>query len=454
MSYSKRTDFFFIIITITYFVLALPIASTIKKHVVGNETQKVESVILNDIALVRSNFEASIFMDTFLADSLATLITIDPNMAFKNWAVIAKQLLGKAQNVRNVTASPDNVIRYIYPLEGNEKAIGIDLSRIPEQNKAIQLAKQYQHVFIDGPVDLVQGGRGLIARYPIFSDYPYNKAYWGTVSVVIDFDKLLEKSGLYELKGTEVAIKNVTTTAKLIYGDLETFENPAVQQIINLPYGKWQLAAKFKLGESSHIHFINQSITVILIFSIALIYAVIFLIYRNYKTIHLAAMHDELTHLPNRRYIKNLLAKMTDGKERNTPFTLLSIDVNDFKNVNDSYGHDVGDRFLKFIATKLKENVRHTDTVARMGGDEFLVILMHVHDAEQVKGVISSIKKKIESEAFYHKDQHIFPSISIGHAMCEQGNCSVDSLITKADHSMYLNKNANAFSNKDFTNKE
>ncbi len=454
VSYNKRTNFFFFLITITYFVLAVPIAVTIKNHLLGNEIQKVERVGLNNVALIRSNIEASIFMDTFLADSLATLITIDPDMAFQKWDVIAQQLLNKAQNVRNVAASPNNVIRYIYPLEGNEKALGMDLSLIPSQNKAIQIAKQLQHVYVDGPVELIQGGQALIARYPIYSDYPYNQAYWGTVSVVIDFDKLLERSGLYELKGTKVAIKSVTHTPTLIYGSLDTFDSPSTQQIINLPYGKWQIAAKFNMDESSHIQFIKRIVTTILVIAILLIYALIFLLYRNYKTIHMAAMHDELTHLPNRRYINQLLTNITKGKDRTPTFTLLSIDVNDFKRVNDSYGHDVGDKFLKFIAAKLKENVRHNDTVARMGGDEFILILMHVHDVEQVKKIISSIKKKIESDAFYHKDQQIFPSISIGHAICEQGSCSVDSLITKADHAMYLNKNAYAFSNTDFTNKE
>lgn len=445
MSYNKRTNFFFFLITITYFVLAVPIALTIKNHLVGNETKKVERVLLGNIALIRSNIEASIFMDTFLADSLATLITIDPDMAFEKWDIVAQQLLNKAQNVRNIAVSPNNVIRYIYPLKGNEEALGTDLSSIPSQSKAIQIAKQLQHVYLDGPVDLVQGGRGLVARYPIYSDYPYNQAYWGTVSIVIDFDMLLERSGLYDLKGTKIAIRNVTNIAALVYGSLDTFDSPSTQQIINLPYGKWQLAAKFNLDESSHVQFIKRSITTMLVVGILLIYALVFLLYRNYKTIHMAAMHDELTHLPNRRYINHLLTNITKGKDRNTPFTLLSIDVNDFKSVNDNYGHDIGDEFLKFIAAKLKQNVRNTDTVARMGGDEFLIILAHVHEPEQVKKVIQTLKEKIEREEFHHKVEKIHPSLSIGYAICEEGKCSIDTLIAQADQSMYRNKHANVF---------
>lgn len=449
MSYNKRTDLLFFIISITYFLLSVPIAVTVNNHFVGNEIQKVERVAINNVALVRSHFEASIFMDTFLADSLATLMTIDPDMATNNWDIIAQRLLNKSQNVRNVTASPNNIIRYIYPLKGNESALGIDLSTIPSQNKAIQIAKKMGHVYLDGPVDLIQGGRGMIARYPIYADYPYNKAYWGTISVVIDFDKLLKTSGIYDLKAAEVAIKNTTGTEALIFGNLDTFDNPTTLQVINVPYGKWQIAAKFNIAESSHIDFIQKTVITVLTTAIALIYLLIFLTYRNYKTIHIAAMQDELTQLPNRRYINEILKKMMGNKSNHTPFTLLSIDVNDFKDVNDNFGHDVGDKFLKFIADKLKENVRNTDTVARMGGDEFLVVLNDVHTEQQVTTVLKSLKSKIESRPFYHNQDEIYPSISIGYAIYQSSNtASIDNLMTQADHSMYLNKNAHTYSSK------
>ncbi|WP_165311284.1 diguanylate cyclase domain-containing protein [Vibrio ziniensis] len=445
MSYNKKTNFIFIVLSIVYFAIAAPITMAIKNHYVSLESKKVEMVVANNISLVRSNFEASIFMDTFLADSLATLITIDPDVAFKNWEVVASQLLKKSQHVRNVTASPNNVITYIYPLKGNEAAIGIDLSRVPEQNKAIQLAKQNQHVYIDGPVNLVQGGRGLIARYPIYSDFPYNKAYWGTVSVVIDYDALMKSSGIYDIFDAEIAIRNITNTAKMLYGEAELFDKPDIQQFINLPFGRWQLAAKYKLTDSSHLLFIQRAILTTAFFAILLIYALFFLVYKNYKIIHMAAMQDELTQLPNRRYINELLRKMSSKRDNNAFFTLLSIDVNDFKYVNDNFGHDVGDRFLQFISIKLKENIRSTDTVARIGGDEFLIILQNVYQPEKVTNVIQSIKGKIESESFFHKNKEIKPSLSIGYAIYNDKNTDIEALITKADHAMYLNKNANAF---------
>ncbi|MBD0786623.1 sensor domain-containing diguanylate cyclase [Vibrio sp. Y2-5] len=451
MSYNKKTDLIFALISVAFFAIATPISIAIKNHYVGQESRKVETVVANNISLVRSNFEAAIFMDTFLADSLATLITIDPSASFKKWNLIASQLLSKSQHVRNVTASPNNVITYIYPLKGNESALGVDLSRIPEQYKAIQLAKQNQHLYIDGPVNLVQGGKGLIARYPIFSDFPYNKAYWGTVSVVIDYEKLMENSGIYDVIDADIAIRNVTGVPKLLYGEMETFDKPDIQHFINLPYGRWQLVAKYNLSDSPHLTFIEQAIISIEIFTILLIYALFFLVYRNYKTIHKAAMQDELTHLPNRRYINKLLKKMSNRGDNGQFFTLLSIDVNDFKLVNDNFGHDVGDRFLQFVGMKLKEHVRNTDTVARIGGDEFLVILNNMYLPEKVNKVSQSIKDKIESESFYHNNIEIKPSLSIGYAIYNDKNIDIDTLITKADHAMYLNKNANAFSKNSFS---
>ncbi|MFD2015884.1 hypothetical protein ACFSJQ_09235 [Vibrio olivae] len=79
---------------------------------------------------MRAKFEATIFMDTYLADSLATVVTIDPTFAIANWDNIASKLLSKALFVRNVGIAPDNVISKVYPLTGNEGAIGFDLKPI------------------------------------------------------------------------------------------------------------------------------------------------------------------------------------------------------------------------------------------------------------------------------------------------------------------------------------
>ncbi|NMV06081.1 CHASE domain-containing protein, partial [Vibrio parahaemolyticus] len=98
----------------------------------------------------------------------------------------------------------------VYPLEGNEKAIGLDFRTVPNQYRTVQIAKQQKKVYVAGPLELVQGGTALIARYPIFTDIPNNEEYWGGLSVVIDYDKLIEKSDLNTLQGVDIALTGYT----------------------------------------------------------------------------------------------------------------------------------------------------------------------------------------------------------------------------------------------------
>ena len=98
------------------------------------------------------------FRDVFLADSLATVITIDPQIAIENWISLGKKLMGKSTHVRNVGIAPNDVILLNYPPKGNEKAIGLDFRTVPKQYRTVLKARQLQDVFLSGPLELVQGG--------------------------------------------------------------------------------------------------------------------------------------------------------------------------------------------------------------------------------------------------------------------------------------------------------
>ncbi|MCH1932595.1 CHASE domain-containing protein, partial [Shewanella sp. A25] len=89
-----------------------------------------------------------------LADSLATVVTIDPKFAMDNWNTIGAKLLNKALYVRNVGIAPNNIISHTYPLKGNEKAIGFDFRSSPDQLRTVELARKLQTVYIAGPLEL------------------------------------------------------------------------------------------------------------------------------------------------------------------------------------------------------------------------------------------------------------------------------------------------------------
>ncbi|MEK6637525.1 MAG: GGDEF domain-containing protein [Pseudomonadota bacterium] len=148
---------------------------------------------------------------------------------------------------------------------------------------------------------------------------------------------------------------------------------------------------------------------------------------------------DTLTPLPNRRaFMRRLEAVVQYAERHKTPAAILYIDLDGLKRVNDDYGHHVGDAILLHLARLLTENLRATDMVARIGGDEFGLILDHLNEADA--------KAKAKSLADYVAEQKIAVGgdalsirVTIGLAMVRPGE-SVAKLIERADAAMYANR--------------
>ncbi|MBV9576611.1 MAG: sensor domain-containing diguanylate cyclase [Gammaproteobacteria bacterium] len=151
---------------------------------------------------------------------------------------------------------------------------------------------------------------------------------------------------------------------------------------------------------------------------------------------------DYLTDLANRVYFEDTLKRsIARAKRMNTKIALLLLDMDGFKQVNDTYGHQIGDKLLVHTALVLKSSVRAEDVVARLGGDEFAIVLERVEKfsiCEKIANkILTIIKKPI------HIDHHpIHVNFSIGIALYPDHALSIEELIKKADKAMYAAKNA------------
>ncbi len=163
------------------------------------------------------------------------------------------------------------------------------------------------------------------------------------------------------------------------------------------------------------------------------------------------AHHDELTGLPNRLYFKIQIEKCLQQAKRNQHrMALLFLDLDGFKQINDNFGHDVGDQLLKEVARRLQTAVREEDTVARMGGDEFIIILNQISNHEDAALVADNIMKDI-TRPIVLPQQTLNPSTSIGIGVYPDNGESVDELQKAADNAMYLAKEAGKNTYKFFT---
>ena len=148
---------------------------------------------------------------------------------------------------------------------------------------------------------------------------------------------------------------------------------------------------------------------------------------------------DELTQILNRRGIMEFLTReYARSKRFKSPLSVLMIDIDDFKKVNDTYGHTVGDKVLKTIAQILKTKLRATDVVGRYGGEEFLVVLPET-DLQAALTVAEKLRTEVAKKAFKYKDQVFKVTISLGAAQLKEGE-SIEELINRADQALYTSK--------------
>jgi len=161
---------------------------------------------------------------------------------------------------------------------------------------------------------------------------------------------------------------------------------------------------------------------------------------QNESLIHHQANFDALTGLPNRNLFRDRLTHAIDLAEKNNKYAaLLFIDIDRFKYVNDTLGHSFGDQLLQDIANRLTHNLQKPRTVARFGGDEFIVILPDESNLHFVESTVNKILKDLEQPYLLDGNQ-IFASASIGVAVYPFDGKDTETLLRKADNAMYKAK--------------
>lgn len=161
--------------------------------------------------------------------------------------------------------------------------------------------------------------------------------------------------------------------------------------------------------------------------------------YQRVQELEKVAFVDPVTDVGNRRYTEiNLEARFNEQRRYGWDFGVLFIDIDYFKNINDRYGHDVGDAVLRMVALTLAKNLRSFDFIGRWGGEEFLGIVVNIF-GEQLHQVASKLRCLVESSSLTLEDQRVNVTVSIGAAMAEPED-SLESLIRRADKLMYQSK--------------
>jgi diguanylate cyclase (GGDEF)-like protein/PAS domain S-box-containing protein len=208
----------------------------------------LRSDVLTKVSVLRARLEGTINSNIQLVRGLVATLTTEPDMDQERFSKLGVALLGTHSQLRHLAAARDLVIDRIHPLEGNEKALGIDYNSLPKQREAVYRARDTGRLVLAGPVDLVQGGTGLIGRFPVFvPDADGADRFWGIVSAVIDIEEIYAATGLLERDlGIEVAITGhdaLGQNGQHFFGSPDVLSNDPVLVNVLLPAGHWELAA-------------------------------------------------------------------------------------------------------------------------------------------------------------------------------------------------------------------
>ena len=160
------------------------------------------------------------------------------------------------------------------------------------------------------------------------------------------------------------------------------------------------------------------------------------------KELEFLAHNDALTGLPNRLLLKDRIAHAIENSKRQGGLIAVCfIDLDNFKKVNDSFGHSYGDEILKQFALRVQGKIRHCDTLSRIGGDEFILLVENIREKHEIEVILSKIKAIFEAP-FMNKHQKFFLSASIGVSVYPDHGIDGEALIKNADTAMYKAKAA------------
>lgn len=246
----------FIVALLTFSVLI--IASIAYTNFKKDSWEKDIKSRLYEIMMTKaSKLEIALYSRIHYTRSVAAYVSLKPAISVEEFHNLAKELIRDDSVISTMAISKDCTIDAIYPIEGHEEALGLDLLSHPERKEIVEKTIETQKTFVAGPVQLVEGGVAFISYTPIFdkSKGDSNK-FWGVTDIVINKDMLLREATLHEKEsGFLFALKGYNGTGNegdIWWGNENVFNQNPLQMNVQLPYGNWVLAAVPETGWSAY----------------------------------------------------------------------------------------------------------------------------------------------------------------------------------------------------------
>ncbi|SCB56648.1 periplasmic sensor diguanylate cyclase/phosphodiesterase [Rhizobium aethiopicum] len=420
------------------------------------------SIVAGELATISSRLQTNFNSNVKLLQGLAAGIAVDPAMGQNGFSKLAAQILQPESQLRSFAAAPDMVVRWVYPEKGNERAIGLDYRKNEKQRAAAMLARNTHNIVLTGPVELVQGGTAFVVRCPVYTDDGNSQIFWGLLSGVIDIPRLYADSGLGSTE-LEIAISTApepNSSKQVFLGSLETFQKEPVLANVDMTYGRWTLAARPKhgWGRNSGIGTFEAYASLLAFCVVAPIVWVGFLtksrqgtieklrlhkkkLVRARQRLEYLSLHDALTGLANRRFVDQMISQPPRPGPQDC-LILIHIDLDRFKEINDTKGHAGGDIVLQTTASRLADLTGPNDVAARIGGDEFIFASWSANPEPRATEMAKQIVDALQRPVFIDGAAYVVGA-SVGVAWeAEPARGDLGQLLLNADLALYEAKKA------------
>lgn len=376
------------------------------------------------------------------------------NGQFKDFDHFAEEVMQTLGGVSNLQLAPDGITQNIYPLAGNEQGIGHNLLVSDKRKKEAWQAIESKTLTLAGPFKLVQGRMGMVGRNPVFLENNGAQQFWGFATALIYLDDLLSFTELDQLKQKGYAFQLSrlhpdTGKVDIFASSGNELDQQQVAKRVKVPNGEWTITMSRPTDFSFQIIIgITLSLLAAIVFAL-LIRRILLeperlrrLVKKQTFQLEQLAFNDELTGLANRRFLTEQLDQaLLNIRREGGSLALMYLDLDDFKRINDSTGHEDGDRLLTEVARRLRATVRETDIVGRLGGDEFAIVLVNVKGAENARIVAEKIIANINIPVQLAQNETVIGT-SIGITLAPEDGTSRGELLRNADLAMYNSKRA------------
>ncbi|MBJ7552890.1 EAL domain-containing protein [Marinomonas spartinae] len=378
----------------------------------------------------------------------------------------AKNIIDSISSISSLQLAPKGIIEKIYPPKGNEAAIGLNILKSPPYNELTDISIRYNKAILTSPVQLIQGGRAVIYRVPVsITNSEHENYFWGFVSAVINLNVLISNSRFSDLEqqGYQYKILYFKTPSHpiVVAQSSEPIGKLFSTRYLSLPSGQWQLRIshsipKNVLGEMQFRY--TLALVIPALISLFFFYMLLQptrlkrLVNEKTQELEKLAYEDPLTGLPNRRFLTDKLQHtIFKQKKKVRRSAFIYFDLDNFKRINDSIGHDIGDQVLVLVAERLLSIPHQKSHVVRLGGDEFCIYLSDVDGHHEVSQYAEQVLQIIQKPVTIYK-HHFMMSTSLGIAMVPDDGQDLISIMQHSDMALYrakqLGKNQYAFYTK------